>query len=347
MKKLSHSIRAKFTLIFISILSFSCLTSLGFVILITPNLNELIPIRLSRDVMLLLTVTVLLCAGIGSVLMFFATKLISKPIEQISEITKSIAKGNFDVQIPCRSRDEIGILAENFNLMTEELKNIEHLRKDFMSSVSHEFKTPIASIQGFVEIIKDKNLPGEKFEEYTDIIIAETKRLTNLSSNILRLSKLDHQLIQNPQTRFSLDEQIRKTILLFEEQWSKKNLELEVDLDKIAYAGDEELIQQLWINLIGNAVKFSYDEGTVRISLHQNDRTIVAKISDEGMGISEESKPRIFEKFYQEDSSRSEEGNGLGLAIVKRIIEICGGRISFASRKGEGTSFTVILPKSA
>lgn len=345
MRKLSNSIRAKFTLIFISILCFSCLASLGFVIIAAPNLSGIVAMSNNRGIILLLTLTVLLCAAIGSILMFFATKFISMPIKHISDITKEVAKGDFDVQIQYKSNDEIGLLAKNFNLMVEELKNIEYLRNDFISNVSHEFKTPIASIQGFVEIIKDKNLPREKFDEYTDIIIKETNRLTNLSSNILRLSKLDNQVIQNKKISFSLDEQLRKTILLFEEQWSKKNLELEINLEKIKYVGYEELLQQLWINLIGNAVKFSYDYGTVNISLKQNDKVIVVEIRDEGIGISEGSKARIFEKFYQGDTSHSEEGSGLGLAIVKRIIEICNCTIDFESKEGVGTCFTVTLPK--
>lgn len=345
MKKVLNSIRAKFTLIFIGILCFACASSLGIVVIITPNLGEIITMRLNKEVVLLLTITMVLCVAIGSLFMFVATKVISKPIKHISQVTKEVARGNFDVKILHKSKDEIGVLAENFNLMTKELKNIEYLRKDFISNVSHEFKTPIASIQGFVEIIRDKNLPQERFEEFTDIILEETKRLNNLSSNILRLSKLDNQLIYNKETKFSLDEQLRKTILLFEDQWANKNLELEINLDKVRYEGDEELVQQIWINLIGNAIKFSDNNGVIDISLEQKGEDIVVKVRDEGIGISEDSKPRIFEKFYQGNISRSHNGNGLGLAIVKRIIEICNGTISFDSKEGVGTCFTVTLPK--
>jgi signal transduction histidine kinase len=345
MRKISNSIRAKLTLIFIGILCFACLSSLVIVVIAIPNLHEILKMKVNREVMLLLTATVVLCAAIGSTIMFVATKFISRPIKHISDAAKEVAKGNFDTQIQYKSNDEIGVLAENFNLMTKELKSIEYLRKDFITNVSHEFKTPIASIQGFVEIIRDKNLSHEKFEEYTDIILQETKRLNNLSSNILRLSKLDNQLIEIKKITFSLDEQLRKTILLFEEQWSKKNLELNINLEKVNYEGDEELVQQIWINLIGNAVKFSYDDGILDISLKQQDNSVVVKIRDEGIGISEESKPRIFERFYQGDASRSENGSGLGLAIVRKIIEICNGTISFETKVGEGTSFTVILPK--
>jgi signal transduction histidine kinase len=344
MKKLSNSIRAKFTLIFISILCFSCIASLGIVAIVSPSFSEMETKGNNLGVILLLMATLLICAVIGSILMIFATKFISKPIKYISDVTKEIAKGNFDVEIQYKSHDEIGVLAKNFNLMTKELKNMEYLRKDFMSNVSHEFKTPIASIQGFVEIIKDENLSREKFDEYTDIILEETKRLNNLSSNILRLSRLDNQIIQNKKTCFSLDEQLRRTLLLFEEQWSKRNLELEINLEKVIYEGYEELVQQIWINLIGNAIKFSYDYGCIYISLKEGPKSVVVEIRDEGIGISEESKQRIFEKFYQGDTSRSESGNGLGLAIVKKIIEICDGTIVFESKAGQGTRFTVTLP---
>ncbi|MBP2242079.1 signal transduction histidine kinase [Cytobacillus eiseniae] len=345
MKRFSRSIRAKLTILFISILLISCLSALGIVIIATPNLNEIITLELNREVIHLLTATVILCAGIGSVLMFIATKFISKPIRHISDVTKEVAKGNFEVHIDYQRKDEIGELASNFRLMAEELKNIEYLRKDFMRNVSHEFKTPISSIQGFVEVIKDRNLPSEKFDEYTDIIIEESKRLNNLSTNILRLSKLDNQMIQSKTTIFSLDEQLRRTILLLEEQWSKKNLALEIHLEKVSYKGNEELMQQLWINLIGNAIKFSYEKGTIYISLKKANDTFVVEIRDEGVGIAEESRSRIFEKFFQGDPSRSEKGNGLGLAIVKRIIEICNGTIHFDSQEGVGTCFTIKLPK--
>jgi signal transduction histidine kinase len=266
-----------------------------------------------------------------------------KPIKQFSESTKEIGKGNFDIQIDYKSHDEIGVLADNFNKMIQELKSMEYLRKDFMSSVSHEFKTPIASIQGFVEILKDKNLPKESFDEYTDIIIEETKRLNNLCSNMLRLSRLDNQIIQSEAKAFYLDEQIRKTLLLLEEQWSKKNLDLNLNLEKVMYSGDEELMQQVWVNLIGNAIKFSNAKGYIDISLKKDKKNIIVTIKDNGIGISEEAKSRIYEKFYQGDASRASEGNGLGLAIVKRIVEICNGDITFESKTYEGTVFKVTL----
>lgn len=354
--KFKKSIRAKFALVFIGILCFSCIASFGLMHISQSDFIKSIMLDISssytseqvhqihqRSILIMITLTI--CIIIGSVLMFFATKTISKPIKYISNITKEVARGNFDISIDYESEDEIGTLAKNFNLMIGELKNMEYLRKDFISNVSHEFKTPISSIQGFVEMIKNKDLPIDKRDAYIDIIIEETERLSNLSSNMLRISKLDNQSIPNKITEFSLDEKIRKIILLLEDKWEKKNLELDINLDRVMFKGDEDLIEQIWINLIENAIKFSEDGGKISVELKSLEESVVVKISDTGIGISEENKKRVFERFYQGDTAHSKVGNGLGLAIVKRIIEICKGEIEIESCLGKGTTFIIRLPK--
>ncbi|MBU3131912.1 HAMP domain-containing histidine kinase [Clostridium gasigenes] len=354
--KFKKSIRAKFTLTFIGILSFSCIASFGLMYLFQSDFMKSIISDISSNYTneqvnqihqrsILIMSTLIICVIIGSILMFFATKTISKPIKYISNITKEVSKGNFDISIDYESADEIGTLAKNFNLMIVELKNMEYLRKDFISNVSHEFKTPISSIQGFVEMIKNKDLPEEKRDAYIDIIIEETERLSNLSSNMLRISRLDNQSIPNKITEFSLDEKIRKVILLLEDRWDKKNLELDINLESVVFKGDEDLIEQVWINLIENAIKFSEDGGKISVELKNLEEDVVVKVSDTGIGISEESKERVFERFYQGETSHSKVGNGLGLAIVKRIIEICRGEIEIESCVGKGTRFIIRLPK--
>ncbi|MBB6714860.1 HAMP domain-containing sensor histidine kinase [Clostridium gasigenes] len=354
--KFKKSIRAKFTLTFIGILSFSCIASFGLMYLFQSDFMKSIISDISSNYTneqvnqihqrsILIMSTLIICVIIGSILMFFATKTISKPIKYISNITKEVSKGNFDISIDYESADEIGRLAKNFNLMIVELKNMEYLRKDFISNVSHEFKTPISSIQGFVEMIKNKDLPEEKRDAYIDIIIEETERLSNLSSNMLRISRLDNQSIPNKITEFSLDEKIRKVILLLEDRWDKKNLELDINLESVMFKGDEDLIEQVWINLIENAIKFSEDGGKISVELKNLEEDVVVKVSDTGIGISEESKERVFERFYQGETSHSKVGNGLGLAIVKRIIEICRGEIEIESCVGQGTIFIIRLPK--
>ncbi len=290
-----------------------------------------------------ISVVLIICAGLGSLFIAIAVRMIVRPIKKLTAATKEVAKGNFDIEIKTRSRDEVGQLADNFNIMTKELKNIQYLRKDFISSVSHEFKTPMTSIQGFAKLIKNRKLSQEQFEEYTDIIISETGRLANLSSNLLKLANLENQAIQEQSTIFSIDEQIRMVILLLENKWSTKNIEFDLDLDEVAYTGDEDLLKQVWINLITNAIKFSYDYGEIKISLKKEGNIIKTSIADNGIGIPEDDKARIFEKFYKGDKSRTAEGSGLGLSIVKKIIERSSGRIYFESKAGKGTKFTVEL----
>lgn len=309
-------------------------------VVMTPHTenNELVSFRSSG-----LTVLVF-CAMIGAMLMLIAVTQITKPVMRLTRATKEVAKGNFDVTVEYESCDELGQLTHHFNLMTRELKNMEYLRKDFVSSVSHEFKTPIASIQGFARLLKSKDLTPEEFEEYTDVIISESDRLSKLSSNLLRLSRLENQAIPAPSSEFSLDEQIRKTILLLENDWSAKNLELDIDMETVQYTGNEEMIQQIWINLLSNAIKFSNEGGILSVCLTKEADAVKVQIADNGAGISEEALPRIFEKFYQGDSSRAAKGNGLGLSIVKQILDSCGGTISVESKVGAGTKFTVLLP---
>lgn len=344
-KKISRSIRAKSTLVALSILCISCISALGIVaIYFMLFLNDGRALTQTTVIGLLVAVVVI-CCTLGFIFLYIAAKFISDPLIHMSNGTKKIAKGNFDVIINHKSKDELGILAENFTLMAAELKTMEYLRKDFMSNVSHEFKTPITAIQGFVEMLQDRSLPDEEFEQYTNIIIEETSRLNRLCSNMLRMSRLDNQVIYDKSVSFSLDEQIRKAVLLLEDQWSRKNLELDICLEPITYGGDPELLQQLWINLIENAIKFSDEYGCIHISAKGTAPEIVVQIADEGVGIAEEDISRIFEKFYQTDASHAQMGNGLGLAIVKRIVELCGGTIRCESKLGDGTTFTVALPK--
>ncbi|WP_026477407.1 HAMP domain-containing sensor histidine kinase [Alkaliphilus transvaalensis] len=280
----------------------------------------------------------------GAILIILFVKWAVKPLSILSSAMEEVAKGNFDIQVENKSKDEIGQLTKSFNKMTKELKNIEYLRKDFITNVSHEFKTPIASIQGFAKLLQKGNLSEDEKQEYAHIIVEESVRLSNLSSNVLKLSKLENQEIIEKKVKFSLDEQIRRSILLLEHQWGKKNIEFDIELNKIYYFGDEELLQQVWINLIGNAIKFSEVNGIIGIHLEAFSNMVRVSIKDDGIGMSEETIHRIFEKFYQGDKARSHEGNGLGLSLVKRIIDLVGGRITVESNLKEGSTFIVELP---
>ena len=290
--------------------------------------------------------------SISSTLLFISimTAMLSKrilmPIRNLNYATGEVSKGNFKIQLPIPNDFEMGALTAKFNSMVKELNSIETLRNDFISNVSHEIKTPIATIQGFSNLLKDDTLSKEDRDEYLDIIISETSRISNLTSNILKLTKLETQGIITDKTSFSLDEQLRHSVLLLQRDLSEKNLELDIDLDRVQIYSNEELLQQVWLNILSNAIKFTGENGKISIQLMDTEDTATVKITDNGIGMKAESLNHIFDKFYQEDRSHSSNGNGLGLPLVKRIVDLCNGTIRVKSLLGEGSSFTVELPKN-
>lgn len=282
---------------------------------------------------------------IGMIISKFVARRPIGSIVEISEATKEIAKGNFNVQMNEDIRvTEIQTMARNFNLMVRELAATEILRNDFVENVSHEFKTPLAAIEGYVTLLQRKGLSEEKRKEYTDRILFNTKRLSALTGNILLLSRLENQEIEIKKESYSLDEQLREILLMYEPQWSGKKLDLDIDLDSVICCGNKELLAQVWQNLIGNAIKFVSDKGNIRVLLRQKQNAIVVSVVDNGPGMSKEVMGRIYEKFYQGDTSRASSGNGLGVTLAKRIVDLHGGTISVSSKEGKGTTFTVSLP---
>ncbi|MBO5576066.1 MAG: HAMP domain-containing histidine kinase [Ruminococcus sp.] len=284
------------------------------------------------------------CIVIGTIITSFVGKTILQPLHEISRATSEVARGNFKVRVRVPDDIEYGMLANNFNKMAVQLSEIETLRGDFISSVSHEFKTPLASIQGFAKLLQDDTISEEDRKEYTQIIIDETSRLTKLSTNILSLTKLENQKTIGKKSKFLLDEQMRNILLILEPEWSKKNIELDIDLEQITYIGNEELMAQIWQNIINNAIKFTGEGGHIGVKLYRGDQCIVAKISDDGPSIPDEKRKKIFEKFYQGDHSRSTDGNGLGLALVQRVVELCNGSVWVENTMPTGVCFTVQLP---
>ena len=281
---------------------------------------------------------------IGAVLMRLSSTKMLKPIKKLTEATKKVASGDFHVELETKREDEIGELTHNFNQMVKDLGKIECLQKEFIDTISHEIKTPISSIEGFAELLKDENLSKEEKEEYIKIIKEESDRLLHLSSNILKLSKLQNQTYIVHKEEFSVAEQIRKIISTLEPKWRQKNLKVQVELIETNFVGDEELIYQVWMNLIDNAIKFSKESGKIEVKMQEEENKIRVEIKDEGEGMEEKEIQKIFQKFYQVDHSRSEEGSGLGLAIVKRIIELSKGEIKVESKKGKGSKFVIELP---
>lgn len=282
---------------------------------------------------------------IGGAINNFLSKRFFDPILKLGKAMRQVAAGDFSVRLEAKKEmKEIQDIYSNFNLMVKELGTTEILQTDFVSSVSHEFKTPINAIEGYVTLLQgSEQMISEEQETYIEKILLNTKRLSHLAGNILLLSKIDNQAIQNRQTRYRLDEQIRQSIVMLEPEWSKKEIEFDVEMEDIEYVGNESLLHHVWDNLISNAVKFSPPGGMIGIRMVQEEEQITFLIEDDGPGVSEEAKKHIFDKFYQEDSSHKEEGNGLGLALVKEILQLCNGSVQVENRTGGGCRFTVVL----
>lgn len=266
-------------------------------------------------------------------------------IVSFRDAAQAVARGDFSVRIREDFRiAELHDMAHHFNIMTRELAGTELLRMDFVENVSHEFKTPLSAIEGYATLLQKRGLDEEKRAEYTDRILRNTRRLSTLTSDILLLSRLEHQETGIHREWFCLDEQLRECILSLEEQWTQKRLEMEVDLDGADYCGSRDLLSHVWVNIIGNAVKFAPEDGVVRVLLRREAEALRVQVADNGAGMSAEVQRRMFEKFYQGDASRSSQGNGLGLSLAKRIVDLHGGRIDVSSAEGRGTAFTVTLP---
>lgn len=297
-----------------------------------------------NSIMVLPILTLIALTIIGAVVSAFSSKLILKNIREFIEGTEKLSRGDFSVRINIKHPSEFKILSENFNLMAKELGGIEVLRTDFINNFSHEFKTPIISIKGFAEILKDDNLPRDERNEYLDIIIEESKRLTTLSNNVLNLSKIENVAILKDTKVFNIGEQLRQAILILHSKFENKNIFLDINIGDYNINGSKEMLNQVWINLLDNAVKFNRENGIISIALKKKEDNIIITISDNGIGISKEALPKVFDKFYQGDTSHSTLGNGLGLAMVKKIIELHNGTIKCDSLHLRGTRFTITLP---
>lgn len=281
---------------------------------------------------------------IGAVCAFLVNRVIFAPVKRLSESMRSVAEGNFGLKLETRSRiTEINDIYQSFNLMERQLAATEILQTDFVSNVSHEFKTPISAIEGYATLLQNESLTDAQRREYAQRILMNTGRLSHLAGNILLLSRVDNQAIQAHGRRFSLDEQIRQAIVLLEPRWSEKNIEFDVELENADYTGDENMLMHVWSNLIGNAIKFSPVGGVLAMRLRRDGDKWLFTLDDQGPGIAPDAMAHIFEKFYQGDGSHRQEGNGLGLALVKRILDRCNGAVWAENLPGGGCRFSVIL----
>ena len=311
----------------------------GLALLLNWLLEDVLEFRLAPWLWVVVF-SVILCAVLG----WLMSALFFGPIARLSRAMRQVGAGDFSIRLETSSRiREVRDTYDNFNLMTQELGATEIIQTDFVSNVSHEFKTPINAIEGYATLLQSGSQSSDQ-AMYVDKILLNTRRLNELVSNILLLSRVDNQAISTNRTRFRLDEQIRQAIVLLEPKWSEKELDLDVDLETLEYAGNESLLLHVWMNLIDNAIKYDPYGGLLRLRLNRHADSIVFTVEDSGPGIAPEAQTHIFDKFYQADSSRMSEGNGLGLALVKRVLDVCGGAVHVENLPEAGCRFTVTLP---
>ena len=331
------SLHTQFTMLIAGVVLISILSAFGMTFLFEWSFPIFTKIPRLLEINILSLIVAVIVARI-------VTRLISDPIQELRDGMLKVSDGNFDVQLETDSSfKEIQELITGFNMMTHELQSTEILQTDFVSNVSHEFKTPINAIEGYTTLLQNaENIDGTE-SDYIEKILLNTRRLSSLVSNILLLSKIENQSIPAHKETYRLDEQIREVILALESAWEQKEIDFDVDLEEIHYFGNENLMYHVWMNLIGNAIKFSPQAGIVKVRLFEKENKIHFFIEDEGAGLSEEAKKHIFDKFYQADTSHKQEGNGLGLALVKRILAMTGGEVFAENLPVKGCRFTVIL----
>ena len=336
------SFRVEMTLI----IFFLMLLTSGFIVGVYALLNLIFPSLEHYNTVATSAAVLIACTIIGTGVAAVFTKWFLLPLHEMIAATERISKGDFKVHIQetFAEDSDFGRLQRSFNHMAHELDGIEMFRQDFINNFSHEFKTPIVSIRGFAHQLQAGGLTHEEEREYIRIISAESDRLTKMATNILLLSKLENQAIVTEKTEFYLDEQIRTCLLLLEKQWSAKDIELNIDLDEVKYCFNEDMLSQVWLNLLGNAVKFTPRGGSIACALRADRDFVTVTIRDTGCGMDENTQQHIFEKFYQGDPSHAGDGNGIGLTIVGRILFLCHGSVQVDSRPGMGSTFTVTLP---
>ncbi len=283
--------------------------------------------------------------GMSTLLLRFPLKPFNRIISQMN----ALASGDFKARMHFgKNMNAVPAFAEvinSFNRMAEELDKTEMFRQDFINNFSHEFKTPIVSIAGFAKLLKRGNLTEEQQNEYISIIEEESMRLSDMATNVLNLTKIENQSILSNVKTFNISEQIRHCVLLLENKWEKKNIDFDLDFSEHNISACEEMLKQVWINLIDNAIKFSPTNSTVSVSIEEKKDSLTINVTNKGSYIPEEEKQNIFRKFYQSDRSHASYGNGIGLAIVKKVIDLHEGKIVVKS-ENETTSFIVILKKS-
>ena len=285
-----------------------------------------------------------MCCVIGVTLAFLCSHTVFRPLLKLMDAFDEISRGNYAVRVSTTGIFRIMKIGERFNKMAEELASVEMLQREFIDNFSHEFKTPLSSMGGFASLLKQDDLTPEQRHEYADIIISESKRLSTLSTTVLMLSKVEKQAMLTNVSRVNVAEQIRRVIALLDAKWAEKNIEVELYAQDVFLEGNASLLDEVWINLMDNAIKFSYSGEIVRVDVTQTDSHTSIVFSNTGEQMSEDTKKRIFDKFYQQDLSHTTQGYGLGMPIVKNIVNLHNGDIQITSNDLFSTVIEILLP---
>ena len=323
---------------------------IAFVMQIAILVYEYIRVRTDNNglIAVLILIVIVFLAIVCTIIDCIRRKItVDKPTKKILKATEKIAEGDFSTRLEITHEygkyNEYDLIMENLNKMASELQKNEVLKTDFISNVSHEIKTPLAVIQNYATLLQDDTLDSEMRIDYAKTLIAASKRITDLITNILKLNKLENQEIQEKHEAFNVTDSLSDSVVSFESWIEKKNIELNCDFDDVTIFSSKSLLEIVWNNLISNAIKFTPDNGKIDILLKRKDKNVEIKVIDTGCGMTSETGAKIFEKFYQGDTSHSTQGNGLGLALVKKVIDILGGEICVQSELNKGSTFTILL----
>ncbi|GAA0133290.1 HAMP domain-containing sensor histidine kinase [Paenibacillus sp. YSY-4.3] len=312
-----------------------------YALFVRPNVGVLF-----GELRIFFAVLVVLSVLLSILFVIISTRYIVNPIVKLTEATKTLAQGNYNIQLEVKRRDEIGKLAGTFMQMAKSLEQLDQMRQEFVSNVSHEIQSPLASIQGFSHTLQSADLPEEQKKRYLAIIENESRRMSQLGKQLLMLASLDKEETILDKQLFDMSAQIRQVLFMLEWSWREKELAVELDLPPAFIVGDDKLLHQVWINLITNSIKYTEPGGTIAIRLRQTEAECRVDIEDTGIGIAESDLPYVFNRFYRVDRARDrkEGSSGLGLAITQKIVELHQGRIEAASELGKGTTFHITLP---
>ncbi len=298
------------------------------------------------ELRLFFSVLVLLMILISMVLVIMSTRYIVKPIVTLTDATKKIAQGMYDVDLNVKRKDEIGTLTNHFAKMAKSLSQLDEMRQEFVSNVSHEIQSPLASIQGFAQTLRTEKLSDAERERYLTIIEEESQRMSSLSKQLLTLATLDKEDTTLEKKSYDVAAQIKQVILMTEWSWQEKDLAFSLNIASASITADEKLLHQVWVNLITNSIKYTGAGGTISIDVSKTEWMCIVTITDTGQGIAPEDMPFIFDRFYRADKARNrkEGSTGLGLSIVQKIVHLHNGSIKVESETGGGTTFSVSLP---